>query len=349
MKKIIAIILTIVCVLTLSIAGVTSMKETHAKSAQMRIEVPDAVKKEKEFTVKVILESDVQLYSIDAYLQYDATLLEFVPDSAYVTGAEGVLELKDSYNQETKAATYEIRFKALDTGVTEIALTDVYLIDYEDLDYITVTPSAKQFEIGVNRMVAEDARLSELIVAPGTFTTEFDPNVLEYEMHVGLDVTTVGVSAIPMDETSTVALEMPDKLLEGKNVIRITVTALSVNVNEYVFYVIREEIEKSPDEESVDDISTEDEDVQSTEEEGNQPTEEETSETTDDEADEATKDETEDGTKEDAAESTTEETSTSESTTEEVTESTTEETTTESTTEREVLQPIAEEVTPEYE
>ncbi len=348
MKKIIAIIVTIVCILTLSVVGVTSMKDTYAKSAQMRIEVPDAVKKENEFTVKVILESDVQLYSIDAYLQYDANLLEFIPDSQYVTGAEGVLELKDSYNQETKSATYEIRFKALETGTTEIAFTDVYLIDYEDLDYITVTPSAKQFEIGVNRMVAEDARLSELIVAPGTFTTEFDPNVLEYEMHVGLDVTTVGVSAIPMDETSIVALEMPDKLIEGKNVIRITVTALSGNVNEYVVYVIREEITQSPDETSVDDTSTE-ENTQSTEEEGSQSTEETTSETTEDKADEATKDETEDGTKEDTAESTTEETSTSESTTEEVTESTTEETTTESTTERENLQPIAEEVTPEYE
>ena len=348
MKKIIAIIVTIVCILTLSVVGVTSMKDTYAKSAQMRIEVPDAVKKENEFTVKVILESDVQLYSIDAYLQYDANLLEFIPDSQYVTGAEGVLELKDSYNQETKSATYEIRFKALETGTTEIAFTDVYLIDYEDLDYITVTPSAKQFEIGVNRMVAEDARLSDLIVAPGTFTTAFDPNVLEYEMHVGLDVTTVGVSAIPMDETSIVALEMPDKLIEGKNVIRITVTALSGNVNEYVVYVIREEITQSPDETSVDDTSTE-ENTQSTEEEGSQSTEETTSETTEDKADEATKDETEDGTKEDTAESTTEETSTSESTTEEVTEYTTEETTTESTTERENLQPIAEEVTPEYE
>ncbi len=357
MKKIIAIILTIVCVLTLSIAGVTSMKETHAKSAQMRIEVPDAVKKEKEFIVKVILESDVQLYSIDAYLQYDATLLEFVPDSAYVTGAEGVLELKDSYNQETKAATYEIRFKALDTGVTEIALTDVYLIDYEDLDYITVTPSAKKFEIGVNRMVAEDARLSELIVAPGTFTTEFDPNVLEYEMHVGLDVTTVGVSAIPMDDTSVVALEMPDKLLEGKNEIRITVTALSGNVNEYVVYVIREEIEQSPDETSVDDTSTEEENTQSTEEKVTQSTEEvsnesaedEPSESTDDEASENTDEETEESTKDDTEDNTPEESPTSESTTEEVTESTTEETTTESTTDREKLQPIAEEVTPEYE
>ncbi len=344
MKKIIAIILTIICVLPLALASVTPMKDTYAKSAQMRIEVPDAVKKENEFTVQVVLESDVQLYSIDAYLQYDATLLEFVPNSQYVTGAEGVLELKDSYNQETKSAMYEITFKALDTGVTEIAFTDVYLIDYEDLDYITVTPSAKQFEIGVNHMVAEDARLSELIVAPGTFTTTFEPNVLEYEMHVGLDVTTVGVSAIPMDETSTVALDMPDKLAEGKNVIRITVTALSGNVNEYVVYVIREEIEKSPDETSVDDTSTEEENTQSTEE-VSQSTEDETSESTDDKTSETAEDETEEGTKD----NTEEEPLTSESTTEEVTESTTEETTTESTTERETLQPIAEEVTPEYE
>ena len=248
-------------VLGLSVLGIASGDKAYAKTAEMYLEVPESIKKENEFTVTVVLESDVQLYSIDAYLSYNAELLEFIPDSNYVTGAEGVLELKDVYSEETKNATYEIHFKALDTGMAEIALTDVYLIDYEDLDYITVTPSAKQFEIGINRTVAEDARLSELIVAPGTFTEEFNPNKLEYEMRVGLEVTTVGVSAIPMNEDSVVGLEMPDSLELGENIIKVTVTALSGNVNEYRITVIREEIMESSEESSVDDTFSTEEDI----------------------------------------------------------------------------------------
>lgn len=327
MKKIVSIILAVVLVFGLSVFGITSHNKAYAKNAQMHLEIPESIKKENEFKVTVVLESDVQLYSIDAYLSYNAELLEFIPDNNCVTGADGVLELKDSYEEETKSATYEITFKALETGVAEVALTDVYLIDYEDLDYITVTPSAKRFEIGVNKAVAEDARLSELIVAPGEFTEEFDPNVLDYEMHVGLDVTKVGVSAIPMNEDSVVGLEMPETLQLGENLIKITVTALSGNVNEYTITVVREEIVESSDEESVDDINdTEEEKAEDTTEESTEQSTTEEAVTGEDTAEESTEQSTteeavtgEDTTEESAEESMTEKVITGESTSEEAT------------------------------
>lgn len=317
MKKTISIILAIALVLGLSVWGVTSQNKSYAKNAQMHLEVPDNIKKGNEFKVTVVLESDVLLYSIDAYLSYDEELMEFVPNSNYVTGANGVLELKDSYGEETKNATYEITFRALETGTAEIALTDVYLIDYEDLDYIVVTPSAKQFEIGVNHSVAEDARLSELVVAPGEFTEKFDPGVLNYEMHVGLDVTMVGVSAIPMNEGSVVGLEMPDTLQLGENIIKVTVTALSGNVNVYTIKVIREEISESSDEESVDDISVTGENATEATTESAQSTEEVT--------------EAEQSTKENGTEGTTEAEPSTEEQTEDVVTETSEETAEEST------------------
>lgn len=302
MKKRISIIIVAILVLCLSVVGMTSGDKAYAKNAEMQIVVPDNIKKENEFKVRIELESDVQLYSIDAYLSYNAELLEFVPDSQYVTGAEGVLELKDVYGEETKKATYEITFKALEVGQAEIALTDVYLVDYADLDYITVTPSAEQFAIGVNKKVAEDARLSDLIVAPGMFTESFDPDKLEYEMYVGLEVEQVGVSAIPMEEGSVVGLEMPEMLQIGENVIKITVTALSGNVNEYTVIVYRQEIVKSSDEASVDDIDTTEERTESTQEENV------TSEATNEEATTATSEEVKETTTEESTEVTTEET-----------------------------------------
>lgn len=241
MKKKLAVLLSFILIIGLSAIGVTSREKAYAKEAQMYLEIAGAVKKENEFKVKVILNSDVELYSIDAYLSYDAELLEFVPDNDKVTGAAGVLELRDTYKEETKNAVYELTFKALETGEAEIALTEVFLIDYADLDYIEVVPSAKHFEIGINKKVAADARLSELILAPGELTESFLPDKLEYEMHVGMDVEMVGISAVPMEEGSVVELEMPEKLLPGENLVVVTVTALSGNVNIYTIKVYREE------------------------------------------------------------------------------------------------------------
>lgn len=266
MRKKLAVLLTIVLIIGLSI-GTVSHDKTYAKEAQLYLEIPDSVKKENEFTVKVILNSDVNLYSIDAYLSYSSETLEFVPDNEFVTGTNGVLELKDVYGEETKKAEYEITFKALDTGTAEVGLTDVYLIDYTDLDYITVAPSVKHFDIGINKMVEEDARLSDLVVAPGELTEAFDPNQLDYEMHVGLDVDYVGVSAIPMNEDSVVGLEMPEKLENGENLITITVTALSGNVNIYTIKVIR----KDWPEEITEDQTTESDSEQTAETEEPEP------------------------------------------------------------------------------
>ncbi|MGN0153432.1 MAG: cadherin-like beta sandwich domain-containing protein [Lachnospiraceae bacterium] len=239
MKKKLAVLLTFALVIGLLLAGKSTTYKTYAKEAQMQLVIPESIQKENDFTIKVTLDSDVDLYSIDAYISYDAEKMEFIPTTDQVTGAAGILEIKDVYAEETKKAEYEITFRALDTGSTEIALTDVFLIDYADMDYIEVVPSAKQFEIGINKKIENDARLSDMLVAPGELTEEFSPDKIEYEMYVDSDVEMVGISAIPMDESSVVGLEMPEKLEQGENLIVVTVTALSGNVNTYTIKVYR--------------------------------------------------------------------------------------------------------------
>lgn len=243
MKKKIAVLLSVVLIISLSVLGINANDKAYAKMAEVSLGIPDSVKKGTEFKIIVELDSDVDLYSINAYLSYDAEMLEFVPDDARVTGTDGVLELKDSYGEKTRNASYEITFRPLQTGKTEVELEDVYLIDYADMDYIEVASSAKSFNIGVNGDEESDARLSDLIVAPGDLTEPFLPGKMEYEMHVGLDVEMVGLSAVPMEEDSVVDLDMPEKLKVGENEIRITVTALSGNVKTYILKVYREGLE----------------------------------------------------------------------------------------------------------
>lgn len=241
MKKKIAIVLTCILIISLSVLGLSKQNTSYAKMAQMYVEAPDTIQKEKEFTVKVVVNSDVNLYSVDAHLAYDHTKLAYIPENENVTGDAGVLEIKDTYAEETKQAVYELTFKALELGDVEIALSEVFLIDYSDLDYIEVNASAKQFQIETNEQVEDDARLSALLVAPGKLDTAFAPDKMEYEVHVGMDAEMVGVSAIPMEESSLVEVDMPTVLQQGKNTIKIKVTALSGNTSTYVIYVFQEE------------------------------------------------------------------------------------------------------------
>lgn len=263
MKKKIAILLAFIMVLGLCIGGIA--KKTYARAAQMYIEFPENVKKEQEIKVKVLLDSDVNLYSIDAYVSYDPTLLEFVPESDIVTGDNGVLEIKDIFGEETKSKEYELTFRTLDIGTTYVNLTEIYLIDYDDLDYITVPPSDYSFEIGINENVAEDARLSDLLVAPGDLTESFNPDKLSYEMHVGMEIETISISAFAVDEDSVVDVDMPEQLHEGENLVKITVTALSGNVNTYTIKIIKGVWPEETEEQTTEELSEDDTaDVQET-------------------------------------------------------------------------------------
>ncbi|MCM1159080.1 MAG: cadherin-like beta sandwich domain-containing protein [Bacteroidales bacterium] len=248
MRKKLAILFTFVLIIGLSVAGASMSSKTYAKQAQMHLVIPDAVQKENEFTVEVTLDSDVNLYSVDAYLAYNEEMLEFIPDNDKVTGTAGVLEIKDTYETETKVKTYRLTFKALETGQAEIAFTEVYLIDYADMDYIDVPPSAGTVNIEINRAEDSDARLTDLLVAPGDLNVPFSPDWFEYEVHVGLETETVGISAIPMEEDSDVEMDMPEMLQIGENRIVITVTAVSGNVKTYVIKVYREEIQDTSEE-----------------------------------------------------------------------------------------------------
>lgn len=245
MKKKIAILLAFLMVIGLYVTGITNQRTAYAKTAQLSMEIPNSIKKENEFKVRILLDSDVDLYSIDAFISYDEDILEFIPDCEYVTGSAGVLELRDSYEAETKKKEYELTFRALDTGKAQISFQEIYLIDYADMDYIEVMPSSKTFDIGVNKKEEKDARLADLIVAPGEMTEDFSSDKFDYEMNVGMDVDMVCLSAVPMEEGSIVESDIPEKLKPGKNTITIKVTAMSGNVNVYTINVYKKASDES--------------------------------------------------------------------------------------------------------
>lgn len=260
MKKKISILVVMLMVISISAIGLLGGK-SHAKSAQLSLEVSDSVKKADTFTVHVKLESNEDLYSIDAYLKYDEALMEFVPEIDQITGAAGVLEIKDVFPEETRVKEYDITFKAIETGKSDIALDEVYLIDYADMDFIEVIPSAVSVNIEMNRSEDMDIRLADLLVAPGQLEEEFRSDLFEYEMHVGMDVEEIGVSATALEESSIVESDIPEKLQVGENIVTIKVTALSGNIGVYTIHIFKEDLEnvEYPEESDSEDAIMNDE------------------------------------------------------------------------------------------
>ena len=219
--------------------GILSEHTVYAKAAQIEIEVPNLVEKENFFQVKVVLNSDIELYSVDAYLSYDSEKLEWIPDQECVTGSGGILEIKEIFSKETTNAVYYLTFKAIDTGSVIIDLPETYIIDYADMDYIEVTTTKKELEIGINKKVERNSGLKELIVAPGELSHPFETEVEDYDLYVEETVDRIGVTAIPSDENSIVELDMPQHLQKGENLVLITVTAVSGENTIYTIHVYR--------------------------------------------------------------------------------------------------------------
>lgn len=214
-------------------------QSAYTRDAKLQIKVQETVLKDAHFTVRLEMSSDVALYSLTAYLKYDSKKFLFVPEREEISGSDGVLEIRDVYMAGEKNVVYDVKFKALSLGETDIALTDICVMDYEDMAYMEIAPSSEKINIEMNPDKETDARLSKLLVSPGKWNLQFSPDCYEYEVFVDSDTEQVGIGTVPMKEDSVVTMERPETLQMGKNKFRITVTSVSGTVCVYTVYVIR--------------------------------------------------------------------------------------------------------------
>jgi hypothetical protein len=236
-KIIIPIILAIILIGSILFTNQTN----SAREVQFSIEVEGKnVKKDEEFSLKVIASSDYEMSSVDAYVSYDAELLEFVSsESKGVLGASGTLHIADQFEEGVKEAVYVIRMKALDVGYTDFKVYDAYSEEAESSTYKKIEQAKASIEISKNETEASNATLSDLLVMPGTLDKEFQPDIYEYSIKVAYDVKDLILSAIPADDESVVTIDKELTLVKGDNVFTITVTAPSGDTKDYVLNVYR--------------------------------------------------------------------------------------------------------------
>ena len=242
-KKIISIICATVLTLCAVVGGVvfTGM-QTNASGTQMTVSVESpTVEKDDEVKVLVTASSGESMSYIKADLSYDPEKLELVGTSTdLATGANGEIQIIETLAYGETERTYELTFKALEVGATDIRLYDAYIEQDDSLEMLSLEGDSTSLEVVVNTAISEDARIKELMIAGVQKLEEkFSPDVYEYNVEVGVDMEMLIYSAVPMEEDSVVTAPEDLMLAIGENHFEILVTAPAGNTQTYVINVTR--------------------------------------------------------------------------------------------------------------
>lgn len=201
----------------------------------------ETVAKGKDVTIDLTITGDVEFRSVDAYITYDDSILEFKSASSEaITGSTGLLRLSDLFETGTSKAEYSITFTALEVGKSSFKVQEMYVEGETDLEVQTVDNTTATVTVTNNTSESKDAELESLEVFPGTLSPEFSSDVYSYKVAVGSEETDLVLSAIPSDSDSVVTVEGNENFKAGENIVTITVTSLSGVEKQYKIYVNKE-------------------------------------------------------------------------------------------------------------
>ena len=201
--------------------------------------------------VFTVTSEDALIGDVETFIAYDPDILQFVSGGDFIKGDNGILKVSDTGNTEgVQAKTYNLEFKAISTGVTEIEVSggNAEIADFNDNTSMSVSYGSLQLAVAAAADASDDCTLKGLKLSPGTLDKEFDPEITEYRITLPYEYDYIVMSATPNDPNATVDIKGVDDLVVGWNHPVITVTAQSGKTKEYSFSVYREsENEQSDD------------------------------------------------------------------------------------------------------
>lgn len=173
----------------------------YAASASVIITAGTAdVKKGEKFTVTVVAESSAVIGDFEAYISYDADVLEFDTGGSYVTGGDGllhILEMGSGNNEAVKQ--YALQFYAKKDGKCQISVKDrPIVLEADTREEMSVSKNSLSITVGEGEKKPNNNRkLKSLIISNGTLEPEFSAKKTEYQVTVGSQVDTLFVIAKP--------------------------------------------------------------------------------------------------------------------------------------------------------
>lgn len=287
MNKKIGIAASLIGVAVIGAAGFKMTSSADSVNISIAASAP-TVEKEDTFQMTIEVSSDVAVQSLDSLITYNPEVLEFVSsnDDA-VAGASGTIHIIDTFEEGASSAKYELTFKALEVGESDVTLGETIVQEYGSARLIDAASSPVSVSVETNNQVSSNNTLSELLVYPGEFDEAFSPDVYDYHMTVGVETENVVLSAVPADDEAVVSVDIPETLAVGENTATIHVKALSGDEAVYTVHITRlseslPQVEAFSLDGEVNDDETEQESaetVQDSEETAGESTETESTET----------------------------------------------------------------------
>lgn len=190
--------------------------------------------------VTIKLDSNKELNSVEFYLSYDETMLEFQPeDNKEIVGSSGLLHINEQFVKGSKKGEFHVKFKGLQEGNCVLELYDGKIEQYDSLEVASLNKEQVQITVKENQNLSDEATLKELLVYPSSLEQAFESEVTEYSMTVEKDVEQIILTCTPKDSNATVEVHQPEKLKKGLNVIVIKVTAPSGESKQYTISVTK--------------------------------------------------------------------------------------------------------------
>ncbi len=211
-----------------------------------------------DITVNLSISSDAMLGDFEAFITYNADILEFKNDASFIAGGEGLLKLtdKNTVNKET-SRKYIMRFTAKAMGVSEIAIKDkAEIYDLESGLAMSVSSNRLDIRVSAAKTASDNANLKSLKLSPGILSPEFDKDITEYTADLSYEDEKLILSAVPEDDNAKVTIEGNEKLIVGNNKIMVKVKAESGDTKVYRITATRNEKEEQDTDEKNEDNKT---------------------------------------------------------------------------------------------
>ena len=251
MKKKLGVIITL---LTLCICLMTPQMHAKAASGKTTIAVSAGslnIGQTVTVTAKALSASGDSAYA-NMVLTYDAGILEFVSCNATYGGGGGSISVASD--------SFSVTLKAISAGKASISLSATDGVIYgteEELDSmagsstsVTVKNEAAGSNTGNNNntgsntntaALSADNSLKALTISPGTLSPAFKGSTTKYTATVDNSVTSIAVSATPVNEKATIeSVTGNTNLAVGANVVKIVVKAENGTTATYKITVTRQ-------------------------------------------------------------------------------------------------------------
>lgn len=212
---------------------------THVQAASASISVSSnksrvIVGETVTITVKISSSSALGSWKFDVAPSSNLQLIDSPFGGVYVA---------DYGTASTKSKTYTFKFKATASGTGSVQIKNSQVYGYDEIS-MSVNNGSTSFktmtQAELDASLSKNNYLSSLSIEG--YELDFKRDVLEYNLEVDHDVTSIEVKATKADSTASIKGTGSIELSEGVNVVKINVTAQNGSVRTYVINVTVKEL-----------------------------------------------------------------------------------------------------------